>query len=250
MSIAVVTAWHNEAMIAPFFLSHYAYADKIHIVMGEDTTDESREICARYPNVEIEDFTFPDMLLDDVIKVHKMNECVAKQKTDWAYLVDADEFVFPIDGEDPEDVLLRQAGNLMYARLWNVFRHRTEKDLDPSKPTIWQRRHGNPDHSTPGAYKTQYVKPVIVRPEFGFEWYAGNHMCRYNAEMVVSEESFVGAHWQMADADMAIVRRIKGMKDRLSETNKRYGMSDQCYNLTEESIRAECERHLDDPQLF
>ena len=242
--------WYNEAFLAPFFLSHYSYVDKIHVIMDSDTTDGSREICSRYPNVEVEDFSFPGGKIDDIIKAKKMSDSVAKQKTDWAYAVDADEFVFPMDGENPEDVLLRQTGNLLYARMWNVYRHRTDKDLDPTQPTIWQRRHGNADHSTPGAYKTQYVKPIIVKPELGFEWYAGSHMCKHNKNMVVAEESFLGAHWTMADEKMAIDRRILGRRDRISETNKKFGMGEHNFSITEEEIRAECERHLDDPQLF
>jgi glycosyltransferase involved in cell wall biosynthesis len=250
LRIAVVTAWHNEAMLAPFFLSHYAYADKIHIIVGDDTTDNSLEICAKHKNVGIEMYTFPGGLLDDILKAKKMSEAVARQRADWVYCVDADEFIFPEGGENPREVLGRQTGNVMYAKMWNVYRHRTDSDLDPSLPAVPQRRHGNPSFDTPGAYKTQYIKPIIVRPEYGFDWYPGNHMLRYHPKMDVCAESFAGAHWQMADERIAVARRIKGMKERLSETNLKYGMGDQSFDLTEEKIHDECERHLDDPILF
>jgi hypothetical protein len=242
--------WHNEALIAPYFLNHYAYADKIHLIMGKDTTDESRDICAGYPNVEIEDFTFPDMLINDIIKSKKMSTAVAGQGTDWAYAVDSDEFVFPANGESPQDVLGRQTGNLLYAKLWMVYRHKADSDLDPTKPPVYQRRHGNPSFATPGAYKTQYIKPIIVRPSLGVEWYPGCHMCKYTPGLNVSDESFLGVHWNMADERIAVSRRVDGRRGRMSADNIRFGMGEQDFNVTEEEIRAECKSHLHDPQLF
>ena len=250
MSVSVVTAWHNEAMIAPFFLNHYAYADKIVVIMGDDTTDESRELCLKRGNVEIEDFTFPDMLLNDIIKAEKMSSVAGEQKTDWVYVVDADEFVFPAGGESPDAVLGRQAGNVMYARMWNVYRHKTDPDLDPEKPPVFQRRHGDPSFKTPGAYKTGYIKPIIVRPQFKFRWYPGNHMLIYNEHTDECSESFLGVHWAMADEEMAVKRRIGGMKGRLSADNIKYGMGEQYIDITEETIRSECAEHANDQMLF
>lgn len=247
MKTAIVTMWYNEAFLAPFFLGHYSYADKIHLLLDADTDDNTRAICGRHGNVEIEDFTFPDMM-DDELKVIKINEMVARQKADWVFSVDADEFIFPANGENVMAILARQTANLLYAQMWQVYRHMTDLDLDPRQPAIYQRRHGDPNITV--GINSAYVKPIIIRPEIGIEWYPGCHSYKENGKIEISKERFLGAHWQMADVNMAIDRRIKGRQKRQSKHNLETGMTGQHHFITEEEIRAECERHLHDPQLF
>jgi len=242
VKITVLSMWHNEAFLAPFFLSHYAYADKIHLMIGNDTTDNTREICGLYSNVEIEEFSFPGHLLNDTLKIKKFNEVAANVDYDWVIAIDADEFIFPPNQEDPREFLARQDANLLYAPMWQVYRHTTESDLDPNKPAIWQRRHGNP--------KVHHSKPIVVRPETKIEWAVGHHGYTDNNKIRVSPDSFLATHWGMADADMAIRRYINGRKLRMSKENlaKQYGY--HTFQLTEVRIRAECAAHANDPQLF
>ncbi len=61
---------------------------------------------------------------------------------------------------------------------------------------------------------------------------------------------FQGAHWKMADPELAIVRRIINGKNRQSQNNLSGGYQVQDHFITEEEIRAECEAHLDDTVLF
>ena len=245
MRIHVLTAWHNEAALAPFFLRHYAYADKIVVIMGSDTTDNSREVCARFPNVEIEEFEFPGGLLDDDVKIEKFNSMTAAQKCDWVMVLDADEFIWPAAGESPQRFLARQIGvgaNLVHAVMYQVYRHESEGPLDPALPVAGQRRHGKraPHH----------VKPIIVRPETGILWTPGNHHYALRPEIRESSEIFVGVHWAYADAEIAIARYVHGRKERMSRANlqKRHGW--HTFDLTPESIRAECEAHAHDPEIF
>jgi len=247
MKIAIVTMWYNEAFLAPFFLSHYGYADKIHLLLDADTHDDTRAICGRYGNVEIEDFIFPDMM-DDILKVKKINEVVAAQTADWVFAVDADEFIFPPGGENASDVLSQQTTNLLYAQMWQVYRHVTDADLDPSRATIYQRRHGDPNVSV--GNNLIYAKPIIVRPEIGIAWNVGCHSYQKNERIEVSKNIFLGTHWQMADVNMAIDRRIKGRRERQSKRNLEAGYTVQHHHITEEEIREECLAHMSDPQVF
>lgn len=243
MKITVISMWHNEAQLAPFFLGHYAYADKIHLIIGSDTTDNTLEICAKYPNVEIEEHTFPGGLLNDTLKMEKFNQATARADSDWVIAIDADEFIFPPTREDPRVYLSRQKGNLIQAVMWQVYRHITELDLDPNKPALGQRQHGN-------NWKVHHMKPIVVKPETHIKWTIGHHGYIKTSRIVESQNVFWGTHWAMADADMAIARYIKGRKERMSERNieRRYGI--HCTNYTEEIIRAECAKHLNDPKIF
>ena len=242
MRIEIISMWHNEAFLAPFFLNHYAYADKIHLIIGGDTTDNTLEICSKYPNVEIEEFTFPDNLINDILKIKKFNESIKDFDCNWIIALDADELIFPPKQEDTREFLAKQEGNLLYAPMWQVYRHVTESDLDPNKPAIWQRRHGNP--------KLHHIKPIIVKPEAEIEWGIGHHSYEKTDKIKESQNSFLAVHWAMADADMAIARYIAGRKNRISEENRANYYGYHVFELTEEKIRAECENHLNDPLVI
>jgi len=244
MRIGVVSFWYNEAQLAPFFLSHYAFADVVHLVIDTASTDGCRDIAARYPNVEIEDSTFPNGQLDDGLKVDWFNRAVAALDCDWAIAVDADEYVFPRAGESVWRALARQSGNVVKAELLNVYRHVTDGDLDPMRPTIEQRRHGDP------RVQRGYTKPIIVKPETLIEWTPGNHYYKPNVNIRESVETFAGAHWQWADVEIALVRKLKGRRDRLSPNNLKNGWGTENLNWTEAIIRQECAAHANDPLLF
>ena len=242
MKIIVISMWHNEAFLAPFFLNHYAYADKIHLLIGEDTTDNTLEICSKYPNVEIEEFNFPGGLINDELKIKKFNETIREFDCDWIIALDADELIFPPKQKDPREFLAKQESNLLYAPMWQVYRHVTESDLDPNKPAIWQRRYGSP--------LVHHSKPIVVKPEAEIEWGSGHHSYKKTDKIKESDDFFLGVHWAMADMDMAIARYIAGRKNRLSKENIARGHGYHVFELTEEKIREKCGRHENDPQLF
>lgn len=247
MKIIVISMWYNESFLAPFFLKHYSYADEIRIIIDADTDDDSREICSTYPNVKTEEFRYPDMS-DWKLHINKMNEIAHSLHCDWIIAADADEFIFPEANEDPREFLKRQKGNLVYARIEQVYRHRTDADLDSTKPAIWQRRHGDPN--PPKTIKQRFNKPLIVKPEVRIVWEMGFHGYRKNSNVNTCEERFIGAHWKMVDVDMAIKRRIKDRRERQGKRNLRRGWGRRDHRITEEQIREECDRHLDDPMLF
>jgi glycosyltransferase involved in cell wall biosynthesis len=248
VKITVVTAWYNEAFLAPFFLGHYRFANEILVIVDADTDDETVEICSRYPNVKIDYFRYPN-LFNCLQQSENINKTVSGLKSDWVIYADADELIFPMGNRDGWREALGQAdGNLLYAWMWQVYRHINDKDLDSSSPAIWQRRHGDPNRTR--GINAMYRKPIIVKPEVGIEWVPGFHAYRKNLKIQVSETRFDGIHWQMADPDMAVQRRIKNQRDRQSKENLERRWAWQHHHITETDIRSECERHLHDPQLF
>ena len=247
MKIIVISMWYNEAFLAPFFLSHYGYADEIRIIIDSDTSDDSQQICSKYPNVKTEEFTYPNMY-DCRLHVEKVSELASHLDCDWIIAVDADEFIFPEMLEPVSEFLKRQKGNLVYAKMWQVYRHRTENDLDPTKPAIWQRRHGDPNPNK--GFEKLYNKPIIVKPEAKVIWKLGFHSYHKNNIVKVADEKFIGTHWKMADIGMAIERRIKDRRERMSRRNLERGWGRQDHQITENKIREECERHLDDSKIF
>ncbi|GAI19650.1 unnamed protein product [marine sediment metagenome] len=161
MKIAIVTVWYNEEDLAPFFLKHYSYTDKIFLFL--EATDKTKEICEQFPNVQVEDFIQPDGM-DDILKVEKINQVVRELKGefDWVYSVDADELIFPPkEYKDAKDFLFKQqknSYNLVYTKIFQVYRHVTDEDLDINKPILAQRQHGDPDLTS--FFNRSYIKPI------------------------------------------------------------------------------------------
>jgi hypothetical protein len=247
IKIAVVTMVYNEALILPYFLRHYEYLDEIHVLYETDSTDDTLKILNQTPNVVIENCHIEGGL-DDIEKVNLINDTLHGIKADWVYVVDTDEFIFP-PNESPNDFLSRQNYDVVRAAMFQVYRHRTDKDLDPSLPPIPQRIHGDPDlfstvEELNRACNAVYIKPIVVKPLSKIRFLPGAHVAEGNVK--ISPEFYMGVHWQMADPAIALDRRMK-RKARISERNRAHGMGWQNWNVTEEWIRAECDRHLDDP---
>lgn len=240
MKISIVSVWFNEALFAPFFLAHYRYVDKIHIFLDAYTDDETEEICKQYDNVEVEKFAFPYHIFDEKVKMRKMDNFIASLESDWVYVLDADEFIFPKNGESARMVLARQSANLLYTQFWQSWRHKTDADLDPSKPSVYQRRYGSMYYK-----KKQRLsnKPIIVKPETGIRYKRGPHRYCANKKILVSEERFVGSHWKNADLDRAINKK----KEKLKHSGIKQEIN---YNAINKKMRKAAEAHLNDSRMF
>jgi len=247
MKITIISRWFNEEMLAPFFLSHYAFADEIIILLDEATTDATAEIISQYPNAKIRNYRLPGKI-NYGFTTRIVGQAAAMVDGDWIMAPDTDEFIFPTGGGDVREALKLADGNLIYANLWQVYRHATEKDLDSSWPVIWQRRHGDPNRTI--GWNSIYRKPIITKSGLDINWWPGFHRFYTNPKIQISRTVFDGVHWIMADVDLAIARRMRGRRELQSDENLRYKWGFQNFDITEEKIRIECERHLNDPQLF
>jgi hypothetical protein len=272
MSLEVLTMWYNEAYLAPFFLKHYAYADKITLVYDADTTDNTLEIVKSWPNVHVVPFRFPDML-DTELKQDFLNAQYRQTECDWVLCVDADEFVFYKDAGDfcydLRPFLVERPGyHLFYVTLYQIYRHEDDADLDPDRYPVPQRRHG--DSNVTQGFNAMYNKPILARKGLNIRWTPGCHAVKHPplrklslrrlAKMFLREFTFsslrispfslLGAHWAMADPVFAVERRVKNRRARLSRNNLAKSMSYHQYTVTEESLMNEFAQHQKDPLVF
>ncbi|MFC2067705.1 glycosyltransferase family 2 protein [Chloroflexota bacterium] len=250
VKIAAVTMVYNEALILPYFLRHYGCLDEIRVLYETDTTDESLAILIRAPNVVVEKCHIEGGL-DDIEKINIINKTVQSIKADWVYVVDPDEFVFPPNGISPSDFLRRQTCDVVRSGMFQVYRNRSDKDLDPSLPPVPQRIHGDPDlfstiTEANRPSNSMYIKPNVVRTSKGIQFLPGHHQIDGNPQ--ASDELYVGAHWQMADPSIALHRRME-RKARISKRNKVLRMGWQHFGVTVDRIKKELECHLDDPAI-
>ena len=253
MKVEVITMMFNEEFLVPFFMGHYSWVDKIKVFIDADTTDNTELIVRNYPNAEVYKFRFPDMM-DDALKVGFLNEAYRSSEANWVIMVDADEFVFKNMKPDIRSILEQEKADVIISKLYQVYRHRTDSDLDMTKPAIIQRRHGIANEGFDkrcGFSLGLYNKPIVARGGLKISWTAGNHFIKYEQAYPVSSQEFLdGAHWAMADPCFCIERRCKGRRDRQSKFNLENGMTIQHHHITEEQVKAECDAHLNDPEVL
>jgi O-antigen biosynthesis protein len=267
MKIELITMWYNEELLAPFFLNHYSWVDKIHILLTPAPNDRTEAIVKRYPNVEIEYFRFPDDKIDDILKIDKFNEKYRScTEADYVILVDSDEFIFCDQINKPvRSHLEASMKDVYFVNFWQIYKHEQDLPLDPKLPVVYQRRHGDPDMFTP--FNILYVKPVVVKGRLDIAWTPGNHELIYQdkslfwrtrntdefSRMNISttkREMLQGAHWRLVDLDETIARRIGNRKNRISQNNLSKGLGVQNFNITEEDIIKEYNDHKNDPEVI
>lgn len=217
MTIELITAFFNEEFLLPLFTLHYAHwVDRMTFIT------QKRD----------------DHKFDDEDKMNWINEAISRSKADWVVLVDMDEFIYPMPyGCNPRTVLHQEKGSLIFSHMTRMWRHKTDADIDRTKPPVPQRLHGTPDH----------IKPAVFRPR-GITVGAGNHdiKCTHFLE---HGRPWVGAHWANADACFWIERETRDRGPRLSDRNKQRGHGTHTLR-TREQILFECEKHLNDPQII
>lgn len=248
LTITVVSRFYNDEILTPFFLDHYSYADEIIIILDKGTIDGTRELLSRDPKVKIEEVEFPHGYTTRIV-TRKKEEVINRITTSWIICVDSDEFIFPTDFIDVREVLSEVKEDVVYANMWQVYRHHSELELDPSLKAVWLRRHGPVERGN-GAHGRLDNKPLVFRSGLGLKWDIGHHSYEPNPSVKVSPIVFDGAHWKMADVELAILRRLRGRRENVSieQVQKRWAFYD--FDITEEKIRKECAEHLNDPQLF
>jgi hypothetical protein len=245
MRISVISRWFNEEFFAPYFLSHYSWADEIIVLLEKSTSDRSAEIIGQFQNARIEWVDFKGEL-NDRLFADMMSDLAAKSQADWIIRADADELIFAPGNADPGTALAQADGNVVEVLFHWIYRHRNDADLDPLKSVLYQRRHGGAYTMWPGMGPT-FTKPSIARPSSGIRWRPGEQGYENSPNVKMSRTRFEGSHWQMVDVNEA-VRRLLGAEKRLSAANKANNWGVR--RFTEEQIWADCKAHENDPEVI
>jgi hypothetical protein len=247
MRVQVICFFYNEETLSRLFVQHYAWADEILAVVSR-STDRTREMLEAADNVRVMDFEFPAGM-DDRIKTDTVNALLAEPTPfDWKIVVDADEFIWPSNNLLPHDYLASVPSHVtvLEARMRNVFRHHSERDLDLDRPPVPQRRFGDPDYRSPE--NVLYQKPIVIRSDRKICLDLGNH--RQAGGTFDHAYWFEGAHWQNADPSFAVIRRTRDRRDRQSLTNRSSGLGVQHHHITEDDVRRLCKARSNCPEII
>ena len=249
MRIEIITMWYNEEFLAPFFLKHYAWADKITLFHDRDSDDRSLDIARKAANVEIKPFRFPDML-DEGLKQLRLNEAYRNSACDWVAIVDADEFLFHKEhGEfryDLHALLETSDADVYQVPFFQPHRHKDDADLDNNLPAVPQRRHGTFEAN--GIFQS---KPCVARAGQDICWKVGCHAVSSGSKQLnIIPDVIFCSHWNMADPCFVIERRLKNRKHRQSRNNIERNMDSHNHAITIQKLQAEFALHADDPLLI
>jgi len=246
--IYVITAWYNEQSLANLFLSHYCFADKIIILLDESNNDDSLEIINNYKNTEVRRLSMPHGM-DDALKQFQINETYNSitAKDSWVIIVDADEFVY-LPQQGLKEYLSQIESDVVKVDYYQIYQHKTENSLDLNLPVFSQRRYGKKTVNL----KASWEKPCIARTLKSLKWAPGHHDVMSNniPPCRIDNKLLLGAHWAMAEVDLAIARRILGRRNRMSPSNLQRGFSHHNFKITEQDIIDECRQNNDCPLIF
>jgi len=243
--ITIISAWYNEEFLAPLFLNHYSFADRIIIMLDESTNDDTifriRDCMDVAGNmISVRRLNMPDGL-DDQLKQKQVNNQYGQIKEGWVIEVDADEFIkIPEIGMKP--FLNEIKEDVVEVMFWQMYQNQqVEKSLDNHTPVFEQRRHGIRNR-----FK-RWNKPCVVRAGRNYAWSVGHH--GIVPPRNISDKMLLGAHLSMADSDMAVARRIFGHKNRQSQANYQNRLSVHNHSITEERIIYQCDSHKNCPPV-
>lgn len=239
--ITVITHWYNEELLAPLFFKHYEYVDEIRILLETETDDNTRKLIEKQANIVVEDVH--NNGCDEVEMEANYRKAVSQVKEGWIYVADADEFIFPEHFEDPQVFLARQTAQIVNVKLFNVYRHKNEVDIDYEKEPISQRIHGSENGPQ---FRHWMIKPTVFRASANVIINKGRHTV--TGEYTFAEEKYLGAHWKMADLEIAMRRRLSNHK-RMSAYNARRGYWGHELNITKEKIEMKYLENLNMPVL-
>ena len=243
--ITIISAWYNEEFLAPLFLRHYDFADRIIIMLDESTNDgtinEIKKFMAQDFFVSFRKLKMPNGM-DDQLKQRQVNDQYGQIKDGWVIEVDADEFI-KIPEMGMHAYLNEVKADVVKLEFWQMYQHKSEGPLNNKDPVFEQRKYGKKN-----GYE-RWNKPCVVRAGKGIVWTVGHHEINANKNQF-HDKMIPAAHWYMADIGLAIDRRIKGRKNRMSKENYINTLSAHNFNITVQKIINECEANQDCQQVF
>jgi len=251
MKIHWYTLTWNEEDIAPFILQYWQKliddgVDLYVYIWDNYSTDSTIDILKQKPWIEVRLFQTDGM--NDVIHATIKNNCwkEAKGKADWVVLADFDEILWSNDFVS-ELQYMKDNGYNMLGTKWYAF-------CGDSFPTFSEEKYLH--QLVKRGYK-QYINHMPQYSDLGkfmlfnpntidsLQFSVGNHIL-YNIKpylKLYKSDKIIAFHVNKGLGEDYFVNRRKLMAKRLSETNKKYGMSIE-YLDADEKMRNEYKNNV------
>jgi len=210
MVVHVITNVHNEGLLMPYFLRHYAsFADRI-FVYDAGSDDGPREMVTGCPGAQLIDWECPDI---NELRYMELNNSAYVEHSqgvaDWVMMVDADEFVYHPEILQRLEVYREGGFTIVVPTGYNMV-----SDHFPTTPgQIYEEiRMGNPHPPE--------SKPCVFRPDLTMNFGAGKHHASPEpterasyapAELKMLHQVYLGLQYRQD--------RIAARGRRMSQTN-------------------------------
>jgi hypothetical protein len=229
--ITLVTMWYNEEYLAPFFLNHYKWVDKIIIYIDEYTTDFTENIIDK-SNLNItKKFVKFDNGVDEFKKINTLSNEYHNSETEWFIIVDSDEFLFHKSLNNMKKRIIESGNDYTFVPYYTMYKHDNEpENLNMNIPIWEQREYGVLHH-------TNDIKPAIVRTGLDIKFSVGHHLLYKDNKIIEKKESdFIGIHLPYLNLEFVKNRLLKNRLPRQSDFNIKHGINTHITSLTEDKI--------------
>lgn len=219
MKIDVFTLCYNEEILMPYFLRHYlSFCDTI-TIYDNGSTDHSIEIAKQNRKVRVLPFSSDNSFCDDINRDIK-NNCWKDSKADWVIVVDFDEFVYLIPGDNR-----MYDSTIIEPCWWDMISDK----LPSTKGQIYEEI--NQGRILPQSKVVMFCPSEIK--EINYE--VGAHVCHPIGNVQLLNTPLISIlHYKMISLDYYL-SRTSLLASRLSELNKKEGWGFH-YNFDREQI--------------
>jgi len=252
MKVSVISAIYNEEVLLPQFLDYYCPQVDTVFLLDNESTDRSRFMACRYPNVVVSTYSsgkkFSDIALSEAYD-RKRRECIGH--FDVVILADCDEFVVPKSGVPIataiEGAMASDQHGSSVEFLWthgfNMWPRPEATPYDSARPLLSQLKTGIETHV--------YSKPCIIRPQSRLVYEHGRHEFRGNdvrKPTRCDNSPFSLLHYIGFD-ESTYVKRGMERTLRFSQDNVTMGTSRQYHQKSEEWYRNVFRANSNDSKL-
>jgi len=219
MIVDVYTFCRDEALLLPFFLKHYAFANKINIFFDRYSKDESLNIINAESKCNRIDFDFGGKYRDDFLMYAKNSEWKMSRNTaDWVIVVDMDEFIYHPDGITTYLEYCETKG--ITIPLTQGYEMHDDKLPNNNRLITEQIKFGAPS--------IQFCKLAVFKPSAinNIYYLPGSHNCEPEGDVKYSESKDLKLlHYKFIGGLARLKERWNVFGKNLSEENIKYGWS-------------------------
>jgi len=222
MKIHAYILCYNEEMILPFTLDYYSkFCEKI-ILLDNESTDKSREIASRYPNVVVMSWSSNNEINDIAYTQIKSNVYKnSRNIADWVIVCDCDEFIYNVDClKDLKDKNIKLPKIEGYQMVSEFF---PNYDGIPMTEKI---RTGFRD--------TVFDKQIIFDPSIDINFGIGAHTFFCNEFVDLNHKGLKLLHYKYLGVDYVHTKNVRSLA-RLSNYNKQLGFGDHYKNTLDQT---------------
>lgn len=247
MKLDIFTLCYNESKNIPYVVDYWKkIIDEgidLHVTVYDNhSTDNSVELLSQYDWITVKYFESDGC--NDLIHQKVKDMAWRESKADLIMVCDFDEIIWSKNLKEELQKFLDSDCNLLVTK-WYAFCGEEEPEYDEGKYLHQLVKRGYKQYINHTKGFADYGKFLVFKPVEDIKWSVGQHIlfsmkpyCKpYYTDKIVM------FHICRGYSEDYFVERTKKQGERLSETNRRYGMGVE-YNWEEQKQREEYIKHI------